>query len=155
MGSDKPHPVSHVAYGYGACVATIDEKNFVSKMDVAFDVGRVINPKACEGQVEGGTLMGMGYGVTEDFKMDNGRVVTKYGTLGYSERNSGRTLPYILLKRVRRTKWRSERKGLAKLPAFRWLRLYPMHTVILIKKNVGDFLCNIQAINDRQGVEGV
>lgn len=82
MGSDKPHPVSHVAYGYGACVATIDEKNFVSKMDVAFDVGRVINPKACEGQVEGGTLMGMGYGVTEDFKMDNGRVVTKYGTLG-------------------------------------------------------------------------
>ena len=98
MGSDKPHPVSHVAYGYGACVATIDEKNFVSKMDVAFDVGRVINPKACEGQVEGGTLMGMGYGVTEDFKMDNGRVVTKYGTLGYSERNSGRTLPYILLK---------------------------------------------------------
>lgn len=82
MGSDKPHPVSHVAYGYGACVATIDEKNFVSKTDVAFDVGRVINPKACEGQVEGGTLMGMGYGVTEDFKMDNGRVVTKYGTLG-------------------------------------------------------------------------
>ncbi|WP_302225619.1 selenium-dependent xanthine dehydrogenase [Veillonella magna] len=82
MGSPKPHPVSHVAYGYGACVATIDEKNFVSQMDVAFDVGRVINPKACEGQVEGGTLMGMGYGVSEDFLMDKGQVKSKYGTLG-------------------------------------------------------------------------
>lgn len=82
MGSAKPNPVSHVAYGYGACVATIDDKNFVSHMDVAFDVGRVINPKACEGQVEGGTLMGMGYGVTEDFVMNNGRVMSKYGTLG-------------------------------------------------------------------------
>ncbi|WP_295239226.1 selenium-dependent xanthine dehydrogenase [Veillonella sp.] len=82
MGAAKPNPVSHVAYGYGACVATIDDKNFVSHMDVAFDVGRVINPKACEGQVEGGTLMGMGYGVTEDFVMNNGRVMSKYGTLG-------------------------------------------------------------------------
>lgn len=82
MGSAKPNPVSHVAYGYGACVATIDDKNFVSHMEVAFDVGRVINPKACEGQVEGGTLMGMGYGVTEDFVMNNGRVMSKYGTLG-------------------------------------------------------------------------
>ncbi len=82
MGSDKPHPVSHVAYGYGACVATIGENNLVSDMHVAFDVGRVINPQACEGQVEGGTIMGMGYGVTEDFVMNKGQVVSKYGTLG-------------------------------------------------------------------------
>lgn len=82
MGSPKPHPVSHVAYGYGACVAVVDEKKLVSDLHVAFDVGRVINPKACEGQVEGGALMGMGYGVSEDFPMDKGRVLSKYGTLG-------------------------------------------------------------------------
>lgn len=82
MGSPKPHPVSHVAYGYGACVAVVDEKKLVSDLHVAFDVGRVINPKACEGQVEGGALMGMGYGVSEDFTMDKGRVLSKYGTLG-------------------------------------------------------------------------
>lgn len=82
MGSDLPNPVSHVAYSYGACVATLDEQKLVSDLTVAFDVGRVINPQACEGQVEGGALMGMGYGVTEDFIMDKGKVVSKYGTLG-------------------------------------------------------------------------
>lgn len=82
IGSDKPHPVSHVAYGYGACVATIDDKNLVSDLYVAYDVGRVINQQSCEGQVEGGAIMGMGYGVTEDFLYDNGKVKSKYGTLG-------------------------------------------------------------------------
>lgn len=82
INSTKEHPVSHVAYGYGACVATLDEKHFVSDLTVAFDVGRVINPQACEGQVEGGAIMGMGYGVTEDFIMNEGKVVSKYGTLG-------------------------------------------------------------------------
>ena len=27
FNSDKPHPKNHVAYGYGACVATIGEDN--------------------------------------------------------------------------------------------------------------------------------
>ena len=80
--SDKKHPKSHVAYGYGACVATIGDDNKVSEIHVAYDVGRVVNPQSCEGQVEGGTIMGMGYGVTEDFKYNEGKVVTKYGTLG-------------------------------------------------------------------------
>ena len=80
--SDKDHPKSHVAYGYGACVATIGDDNKVSEIHVAYDVGRVVNPQSCEGQVEGGTIMGMGYGVTEDFKYNEGKVVTKYGTLG-------------------------------------------------------------------------
>ena len=80
--SDKQHPKSHVAYGYGACVATIGDDNKVSEIHVAYDVGRVVNPQSCEGQVEGGTIMGMGYGVTEDFKYNEGKVVTKYGTLG-------------------------------------------------------------------------
>ena len=80
--SDKQHPKSHVAYGYGACVATIGDDNKVSELHVAYDVGRVVNPQSCEGQVEGGAIMGMGYGVTEDFKYNEGKVVTKYGTLG-------------------------------------------------------------------------
>ena len=80
--SDKKHPKSHVAYGYGACVATIGDDNKVSEIHVAYDVGRVVNPQSCEGQVEGATIMGMGYGVTEDFKYNEGKVVTKYGTLG-------------------------------------------------------------------------
>lgn len=82
MGSDKPNPVSHVAYGYAAQVARLDESGKVLEVIAAYDVGRVVNPIAAEGQIEGGVAMGLGYGLTEDFPMDNGYVKAKYGTLG-------------------------------------------------------------------------
>lgn len=82
FNSDKPHPKNHVAYGFGACVAIIGDDNKVSDLHVAYDVGRVINPQSCEGQAEGGAVMGMGYGVTEDFVYKDGYVMSKYGTLG-------------------------------------------------------------------------
>lgn len=82
FNSDKPHSKNHVAYGFGACVAIIGDDNKVSDLHVAYDVGRVINPQSCEGQAEGGAIMGMGYGVTEDFVYKDGYVMSKYGTLG-------------------------------------------------------------------------
>jgi CO/xanthine dehydrogenase Mo-binding subunit len=82
MGADVPHPVSHVAYSYGAQVVIMDENKAVTRVVAAYDVGRVINPPACEGQVEGGVLMGLGYALTEDFVMENGFVKSTYGTLG-------------------------------------------------------------------------
>ena len=82
MGSDKPNPVSHVAYGYAAQVVVMDENKKVVRVVAAHDVGRVVNPQACAGQIEGGVVMGLGYGLTEDFKMENGYVKSKYGTLG-------------------------------------------------------------------------
>ena len=82
MGADVPNPVSHVAYSYGAQVVIMDENKAVTRVVAAYDVGRVINPPACEGQVEGGVLMGLGYGLTEDFVMENGLVKSTYGTLG-------------------------------------------------------------------------
>ena len=66
--------MSHVAYSYGTQVVLMDESKAVTKVVAAYDVGRVINPKACEGQVEGGVVMGLGYGLTEDFVMENGFV---------------------------------------------------------------------------------
>jgi selenium-dependent xanthine dehydrogenase len=82
MGSDKPNPVSHVAYGYAATVAIIDSAGKVEKLVAAYDIGRVVNPKSAEGQIEGGLLMGMGYALTEDFPMEGGYPQAKYGTLG-------------------------------------------------------------------------
>lgn len=82
MGSDKPNPVSHVAYGYAAQVVIMDENKKVTRVVAAYDVGRVVNPQSCAGQIEGGVVMGLGYGLTEDFKMENGYVKSKYGTLG-------------------------------------------------------------------------
>jgi CO/xanthine dehydrogenase Mo-binding subunit len=82
MGSDKPNPVSHVAYGYAATVAILDSEGKVEKLVAAYDIGTVVNPKSAEGQIEGGLLMGMGYALTEDFPMEGGYPKAKYGTLG-------------------------------------------------------------------------
>lgn len=82
MESDKKTPVSHGAYGYGVQVVIMDETKKVTKVVAVHDVGRVVNPKACSGQIEAGVAMGLGYGVTEDFVMEDGYVKTKYGTFG-------------------------------------------------------------------------
>ncbi len=42
----------------------------------AHDVGKVINPQSCRGQVIGGAAMGVGYALTEDLHLEEGRVVS-------------------------------------------------------------------------------
>jgi len=82
MGSDKEFPVSHVAYGYAVQVVIIDETGKLEKVVAAYDVGKVVNPKSAQGQIEGGVVMGLGYGLTEDYPLENGYPKVKYGTLG-------------------------------------------------------------------------
>ena len=82
MGSDKPNPVSHVAYGYAAQVVVIDENGKLVKVVAAHDVGRAINPINVEGQIEGGVVMGLGYGLTEDYPLKDSVPTAKFGTLG-------------------------------------------------------------------------
>ncbi|MBU2702650.1 selenium-dependent xanthine dehydrogenase [Sporomusaceae bacterium BoRhaA] len=82
MGSDKPNPVSHVAYGYASHVVLLDELGKVTKVVAAHDVGKAINPNGVEGQIEGGVVMGMGYALTENFLLQDGVPKVKFGTLG-------------------------------------------------------------------------
>jgi len=82
INSDKPNPVSHVAYSYAAVMAVLDEAGKVEKITAAYDIGTVVNPKAAEGQIEGGLIMGMGYALTEDFPVEGGYPKANYGTLG-------------------------------------------------------------------------
>ena len=82
MGAPKENPVSHISYSYGAQVVILDEKGKVLKVVAAYDVGTPVNPKAVEGQIEGGIVMGLGYALTEDFKTEGGYPKTKFGTLG-------------------------------------------------------------------------
>jgi CO/xanthine dehydrogenase Mo-binding subunit len=82
MGSEKPTPVSHVAYGYAAQVAELDENGRVIKITAAYDIGVPVNPKAAQGQIEGGVVMGMGYALTEDFPVERGYPTAKYAALG-------------------------------------------------------------------------
>jgi selenium-dependent xanthine dehydrogenase len=82
INSSKTNPVSHAAYSFAAVLAVLDGEGRVGKLVAAYDIGTVVNPKAAEGQIEGGLLMGMGYALTEDFPMEGGYPKAKYGTLG-------------------------------------------------------------------------
>jgi CO/xanthine dehydrogenase Mo-binding subunit len=82
MTSDKPNRVSHVAYGYATQVVILDGEGKVEKVVAAHDVGRAINPDGVEGQVEGGVAMGMGYALTEEFRVREGAPAVTFGTLG-------------------------------------------------------------------------
>ena len=82
LGSDKPNPRSHIAYGYATNVAVLDEEGKVTDIYAAFDAGKVVNPLSMSGQIEGGVLMGMGYALTEDWPLEDCVPKAKYGTLG-------------------------------------------------------------------------
>ena len=82
MGSEKLNPVSHVAYSYACQVVLLNAEGKVEKVVAAHDVGRAINPKAIEGQIEGGITMGLGYALREEFPLEKGVPTAKLGTLG-------------------------------------------------------------------------
>lgn len=82
MGADVANPVSHVAYGYATHVCILNEDGTIRKMVAAHDVGRVVNRKSLEGQIEGGTIVGCGYALSEQYPLDHCKPTAKYGTLG-------------------------------------------------------------------------
>ena len=83
LGADVPNPVSHVAYGYATQMCILDEETgYIKKMVAAHDVGKAINPLSCEGQIEGGVVMSMGFALTESYPLDNNKPTAKFGTLG-------------------------------------------------------------------------
>ena len=84
LGADVPNPVSHVAYGYATQICIIDPKTGkIEKMVAAHDVGKAVNPLSCEGQIEGGVVMSMGYALREQYPIDsNCKPIEKYGSLG-------------------------------------------------------------------------
>lgn len=47
----------------------------VVRITAAHDMGKAINPQQVEGQIEGGTLQGVGYATLEEIKVDRGRLV--------------------------------------------------------------------------------
>ncbi len=49
----------------------------VLKIISATDVGKAINPSNVEGQIEGGAVMGVGYALTEEIKVEGGYLKTK------------------------------------------------------------------------------
>ena len=51
-------------------------------MIAAHDVGKAVNPKSVEGQIEGGVVMSLGYALTEQYPLKDCVPTAKFGTLG-------------------------------------------------------------------------
>ncbi len=84
LGADVPNPISHVAYGYATQMCILDAKTGkIEKMVAAHDVGKAVNPLSCEGQIEGGVVMSMGFALREKYPIDeNCKPIEKFGALG-------------------------------------------------------------------------
>ena len=87
LGADVPNPVSHIAYGYATQLCVLDDDGKLKQMVAAHDVGRAINPLSCEGQIEGGVVMSMGFALTEQYPLTDCRPTAKFGTLGLFRAN--------------------------------------------------------------------
>jgi CO/xanthine dehydrogenase Mo-binding subunit len=48
----------------------------IRRITGAYDVGQIINPLGHQGQIDGGTMMGVGFSLMEELKIEDGRVVT-------------------------------------------------------------------------------
>ncbi|HLG16525.1 MAG TPA: selenium-dependent xanthine dehydrogenase [Blastocatellia bacterium] len=72
LESKSERPKTHFAYGFATQVVILDDDGRIKKVIAAHDVGKVMNPALLEGQLEGSVHMGLGYALTEEFKVVGG-----------------------------------------------------------------------------------
>jgi CO/xanthine dehydrogenase Mo-binding subunit len=71
---------TYLQFTYGAVTAEVEVDTetgrvHVLRMVTVYDVGKAINPLSLEGQIEGGTIQGLGYAVMEELLHKDGVVV--------------------------------------------------------------------------------
>jgi CO/xanthine dehydrogenase Mo-binding subunit len=76
-GSGRPWQ----AYVFGCQVAEVEVDTVTGEVQVlgiwaAHDVGRAVNPRGVEGQIEGGVVQALGQGLMEDYKTVEGKTTT-------------------------------------------------------------------------------
>ena len=76
-GSGRPWQ----AYVFGCQIAEIEVDTLTGEVQVlgiwaAHDVGRAVNPRGIEGQIEGGIVQALGQALMEDYKLDQGHTST-------------------------------------------------------------------------------
>ncbi len=72
--SDHSAAYSHAVHVAEITVDTLTGEIKVDRITVAQDVGRVINRMGLEGQIEGGIAIGLGYALSEDMRLEQGRL---------------------------------------------------------------------------------
>jgi len=81
LDHDTGYGRPNFAYGYTAqavqvAVNTETGQVHVEKFICADDVGKAVNPQQVVGQIEGAVIQALGYSLLEDWKTNNGRVLT-------------------------------------------------------------------------------
>ncbi|MEZ4221590.1 MAG: selenium-dependent xanthine dehydrogenase [Polyangiaceae bacterium] len=76
LGADVPKVKTHTSFGYATQLCILDEDGKLDRFIAAHDVGRVVNPDLCAGQVEGSVHMGLGFALSEELPCDAGMPVT-------------------------------------------------------------------------------
>jgi CO/xanthine dehydrogenase Mo-binding subunit len=77
------HSKPNLAYGYVAQAVEVQVDTETGQVQVirvtsAHDVGKAVNRQLIEGQIEGAVVQAVGYAITENFVMKEGRVLTPY-----------------------------------------------------------------------------
>jgi xanthine dehydrogenase molybdenum-binding subunit len=67
-------PITHMGYSFATQVCILDDAGRIQKFIAAHDVGRVMNRKLLEGQLEGSIHMGLGFALTESLQLVGGRI---------------------------------------------------------------------------------
>ncbi|NBI05989.1 selenium-dependent xanthine dehydrogenase [Senegalia massiliensis] len=99
MGSQKDNPVSHVAYSYAAHLVILNDEGKLKKVVAAHDIGKAINPKNLEGQIEGGVVMSLGYALTEDYPLKDSIPQVKFGKLGLFRSTSVPEIKSVIIEK--------------------------------------------------------
>jgi xanthine dehydrogenase molybdenum-binding subunit len=77
LGYAGPNVKTHITYGFATQVVILDDAGKLKKVVAAHDVGRVMNPILLQGQIEGSIHMGLGYALTEELQLKDGRIASK------------------------------------------------------------------------------
>ena len=72
LGANVARVKTHTSYGFATQVVILDAGGRVDRVVAAHDVGRVVNPALCRGQIEGSIHMGLGYALTEELPCEDG-----------------------------------------------------------------------------------
>jgi len=77
LGYRGPNVKTHPTYGFATQVVVLDDEGRVKHVIAAHDVGKVMNPLLLAGQIEGSIHMGLGYALTEELQLKDGKIASK------------------------------------------------------------------------------
>ena len=82
-GEKTKKPVTHFSYGFATQVVILNDQGKITKVIAAHDGGKIMNKMLFEGQIQGAVHMGLGYALSEDLPMEDGKPVSyKISDLG-------------------------------------------------------------------------